>query len=210
MCSLFFFLALYLQTVVGLTALESGATLLPLTLTIIVVAPLAGQLGDRIGNRLLVVTGMVILAGGLFGLSWLGTVTNIPSLMAWLAVIGLGIALARTPTTTLALGSANDGAFGTAAGIFNTFQAAGLALGISLMGLILTSFGPGVAYGPEQSAAHDAAFITGFSTALSINSAVALAAAGVAFVMLRPSRKAPPHGGPPTPDPTPSVRVSTG
>jgi EmrB/QacA subfamily drug resistance transporter len=187
MCSLFFFLALYLQTVVGLTALQSGATLLPLTLTIILIAPLAGRLGDQIGNRLLVVFGMVILAVGLFGMSRLNSGTNIVPLMVWLAVTGFGIALARTPTTTSALGSAKDGSYGIAAGIFNTFQAAGLALGISLMGLILTAFGPQAAFSREQSAAHHAAFITGFSTALSVNSMIALAAAVVAFILLRPS-----------------------
>ncbi|MET4781595.1 EmrB/QacA subfamily drug resistance transporter [Glaciihabitans sp. UYNi722] len=189
MCSLFFFLALYLQTVVGLTALQSGATLLPLTLTIILIAPLAGRLGDRIGNRLLVVTGMVVLALGLLGMSRLGTGSNVVALMVWLAVTGFGIALARTPTTTMALGSAKDGAFGIAAGIFNTFQAAGLALGISLMGVILTAFGPEAAFSREQSVARHDAFITGFSTALSINSAIALVGAATAFILLRPSHR---------------------
>jgi EmrB/QacA subfamily drug resistance transporter len=193
MCSLFFFLALYLQTVVGLTALQSGATLLPLTLTIILVAPIAGRLGDRIGNRLLVVTGMVILAIGLLGMSQLGTGSNIVALMVWLTVTGFGIALARTPTTTLALGSAKDGTFGIAAGIFNSFQAAGLALGISLMGLILTAFGPEAAFSREQSVAHHDAFIAGFSTALGINSAIALVGAATAFILLRPSHRGVPR-----------------
>ena len=189
MCSLFFFLALYLQTVVGLSALESGAALLPLTLTIIVVAPIAGRLSDRFGARTLIVGGMVILGGGLLGMSRLGSGANVAALMLWLAVTGLGIALARTPTTTTALG-AGDGtdSFGMAAGVLNTFQATGLALGISIMSIILTAFGPQAAFSREFSAAHHAAFITGFSTALTVNAVIALFAAGLAAVMLRPQK----------------------
>jgi EmrB/QacA subfamily drug resistance transporter len=188
MCSLFFFLALYLQTVVGLSALASGATLLPLTLTIVVIAPLSGRLVERVGARPLIVTGMVILAAGLFGMSRQGLGSNVLTLMLWLAVTGLGIAIARTPTTTTALGNAGDKAFGMAAGVFNTFQATGLALGIALMGIILTSFGPQAAFSRELSAAHHAAFVTGFSIALNVNGAIALFAALLAAYMMRPRR----------------------
>ncbi|WP_255577015.1 MFS transporter [Cryobacterium sp. 1639] len=189
MCSLFFFLALYLQTVVGLSALESGVALLPLTLTIIFVAPLAGRLPDRIGAYTLIVGGMVVLAGGLLGMSRLDSGTNIASLMAWLAITGLGIALARTPTTTMALSTADESdSHGIAAGVYNTSQATGLALGISIMSIILTAFGPQAAFSREFSAAHHAAFISGFSTALAVNGVIALLAAVFAAIVLRPQK----------------------
>lgn len=188
MCSLFFFLALYLQTVLGYTALASGATLLPLTLTIILIAPLAGRLADRFGVQLLIVVGMLILAGALIGMSTLGLRGDAPILMFWLAVAGFGIALAKTPTTTAALGGADASNYGIAAGVLNTFQAAGLALGIALMGAILTSFGPSAAFDRSFDARHHEAFVQGFSTALAINGGIAAFAAVLAAVMLRSRR----------------------
>lgn len=208
MCSLFFFLALYLQTVRGLTALASGAALLPLTVTILLVAPLAGRLADRFGARLFIVAGMLLLATGLLGMSRLGSGANLLALMLWLALAGLGIALARTPTTTTALSGATEDAYGTAAGILNTSQATGLALGISLMGLILTTFGPQAAFSRETSAAHHAAFIAGFSTALLINAIIAALTAAFAALMLRPQKT--PGDPPDTPQKEARSAVNTG
>lgn len=188
MCSLFFFLALYLQTVLGFSALASGASLLPLTVTIIVVSPVAGRLADRFGARLLIVGGMLLLAVALLGLGRLGLDSNIGILMLWLAVAGLGIALARTPTTTTALGAADESSYGIAAGVFNTFQTTGLALGIAIMGVILTSFGPDAAFARGFDARHHRAFIEGFSTALTVNAGIAVFAAALAAFMLRPHR----------------------
>ncbi|WP_166788204.1 MFS transporter [Cryobacterium glaciale] len=188
MCSLFFFLALYLQTVLGYSALVSGASLLPLTVTIVVVAPLAGRMADRLGVRALIVVGMLLLAAALLGLSTLGLDANLTTVMLWLALAGFGIALARTPTTTAALGAADGSSYGVAAGIFSTFQAAGLALGIAMMGAILTSFGPSAAFERGFDQAHHAAFVQGFSTALVVNAGIAVFAAALAGIMLRPDR----------------------
>jgi EmrB/QacA subfamily drug resistance transporter len=198
MCSLFFFLALYLQTIVGLSAVASGLTLLPLTLTIIVVSPIAGRLTDKLGAHLPIVVGMALLAAGLLGMSRLSVNANTSTLMLWLALTGLGIGIARTPTTATALGNTETNAYGTAAGVFNTSQATGLALGISLMGVILTSFRPQVAFLRETSASHHAAFLAGFSTALIVNAGLAAFASLFALIVLRPQQpafQAPPRRG---------------
>jgi len=202
MCSLFFFLALYFQTVLGFSALASVASLLPLTLTltltltIIVVAPLPGRLADRFGARLLVVGGMLLLAVALLGLATLGLESNVGIIMLWLAVAGGGIALARTPTATIALGAADGSSYGIAAGVFNTFQATGLALGIALMGAILTSFGPDAAFKREFDDRHHRAFVEGFSTALMVNAGIAVFAAGLAAFTLYSRRRI--DAGPPS------------
>lgn len=192
MCSLFFFLALYLQTVVGLSALGAGGALLPLTLSIVVVAPVAGRLADRFGSRLLVVVGMLALGVALLGLGTLGLRSGGLALSAWLGLAGIGIGIARTPTTSAALGGAGGSAYGMAAGILNTAQAAGLALGIAVMSVILTSFGPNAAFDRTLDAAHHAAFVDGLTTALTVNAAIAGAAALLAAILLRPrDRRAP-------------------
>lgn len=141
MCSLFFFLALYLQTVVGLSALSAGGALLPLTVSIVVVAPIAGRLADRFGNRPLAVVGMLALAAALLGMGTLGLRSDGIALPAWLALAGIGIGIARTPTTSAALSGAGGSTYGMAAGILSTAQAMGLALGIAVMSVILSSCG---------------------------------------------------------------------
>ncbi|MEJ1087703.1 MFS transporter [Microbacterium sp. Mu-80] len=186
MCSLFFFLALYLQTVAGLSALAAGGALLPLTLSIVVVAPIAGRLADRFGNRLLIVVGMLALAVALLGLGTLGLRSGGIALAAWLALAGIGIGIARTPTTSAALSGADGSAYGMAAGILNTAQATGLALGIAVMSVILTSFGPNAAFDRTLDAAHHEAFVDGLTAALAVNAGIAAAAALLAAVLLGP------------------------
>ena len=186
MCSLFFFLALYLQTVLGFSAIASGLSLLPLTGTIILVAPLAGRLADRFGARVLVGGGMLLLAAALLGMSTLGVRADVPAMILWFTLAGLGIALARTPTTTVALGATEESRYGVASGTLNTFQATGLAFGIALMGAILASFDPSAAFertGPVRAQL----FVQGFSTALAINSGIAVITALVAVVFFRPA-----------------------
>ncbi|WP_051204287.1 MULTISPECIES: MFS transporter [Nocardioides] len=187
MCSLFFFLALYLQTVLSYSALEAGTGLLPLTITIVVVGPYAGRLADRIGPRIPVALGMLLLAGALLGLSGLRMDSSIGSLVPWLTLAGFAIGLVTAPTTATAMGSTDADGHGSAAAVFSTFQTTGLTLGIAIMGAILASFGPGAAFARTISDEHHAAFVRGFSTALTVNAVIALIAAGIALTMLRPT-----------------------
>ena len=184
MCSLFFFLALYMQTVLSYSALEAGTGLLPLTVTIVVVGPFAGRLADRIGPRVPVSAGMLLLAGALYGLSYLRVDSTIGSLVPWLALAGLAIGLVTAPTTATAMGSTDADGHGSAAAVFSTFQTTGLTVGIAVMGAILTSFGPGAAFARTISDEHHAAFVRGFSTALTVNAVIALRAAVLAAFML--------------------------
>lgn len=190
MCSLFFFLALYLQTVLGYSALEAGIGLLPLTATVVVVGPLAGRLADRIGARLPVTLGMMVLSAGLLGLSRLGVDTDLGSLIPWLALAGLGIGLITAPTTAVALGSTGAAEHGMAAGVFNTFRTTGLTLGIAIMGAILASFGP-AEFSRALNSSHHAAFVAGFSRALILNVIIALGAAVLAAGTLEAPAPAP-------------------
>ncbi|CAN5120085.1 MFS transporter [soil metagenome] len=191
MCSLFFFLALYLQVVRGYSALASGFGLLPLTVTIVLVGPLAGKLADRIGPRLPVTAGMLLLSVALLGLSGLGVNSRLVTLLPWFALAGLAIGLVTSPTTTAAMGSADAADHGTTAAVFSTFQTTGLTLGIAIMGAILASLSSGATFSRNIDAQHHAEFVQGFSTALSVNSAIALFAAMLAGVMLRPHRPTP-------------------
>ena len=183
MCGIFFFVSLYLQLVLGYTAIEAGAAFLPMTLFICLVAPAAGRISDRIGRRLPAAAGMVILAGGLLLLSRLGPESSLRSLLPGLTVAGLGIGLTTAPVTAAALDFAPPGEAGVRAGVLNTSRMIGLAVGIALMGAIVSARWPG---GLAGAVTDRRAFADGLSTALLVNAVIALVAAGVVAVTIAP------------------------
>lgn len=189
MCSLFFFLALYLQTVLGYSALAAGLGLLPLTLTIVASGPLAGRLAGRVGPRVPVTAGMVLLGGALLGLAGLDLDSDLLGLTPWLILAGSGIGLVTALATTAALGPDESAGYGAAAAVFSTFRTTGLTLGIAIMGAILASFGPVTAFVRDSDRQHHTAFVDGFFTAVIVNAGIAFAAAGLAACTL-PARRA--------------------
>ena len=193
MCSLFFFLSLYLQTVLGYTALLAGAALLPLTVTIVAVGPLAGRWADRAGPGFAATSGMLLLGAALLGLSSLDVDSQLLGVAGWLVLAGVGIGLVTGPVTTAALGAGDMPRYGATAAVFSTFRTTGLTLGVAVMGAILTSFGPRAAFARAFDRAHHRAFVDGFSTAVTVNAAISVLAAGVAAYCLRrnsPARRA--------------------
>ena len=178
MCSLFFFLAIYMQTVLGYSVLAAGVGLLPLTMMVVLVAPLAGRLSDLIGPGLIVPLGMGLLALGLLTLSRLGLNSGALDIAPALGLAGLGIGLTTAPTTAAGLQSGSGAASGVAAGVLNTFRATGLSLGIALMGAISAAFGASSLGRPQ-------AFVDGFSTALKVNAGIAVLAAVIAALTMR-------------------------
>ena len=187
MCSIFFFISLYLQIVRGYSPLGAGAAFLPMTLLICLVAPLAGRLSDRIGRRLPAAIGMVILAGGLLLLSRLGATSGLKTLLPALMVSGLGIGLTTAPVTTAALDFAPADEAGVRAGILNTSRMIGLAVGIALMGAIVTARWPG---GLAGASTDPRAFVDGLSVAFIVNAAMALVAAALAATTIAGGRPA--------------------
>ena len=181
MCSIFFFVSLYLQMVRGYSPIETGLAFLPMTLLIVAGAPLAGRLSDRVGPRLPVTSGLLILAAGLGALSQLGTETSSLLTLSGLAVVGVGVSLITTPATAAALDGASDEAQAMAAGILNTFRVVGLAVGIAAMGAIVALHWPA---GFAASSGRFDMFVSGLSLAFTINTVIAAATALIAFLTL--------------------------
>ena len=181
MCNLFFFMALYLQLVLSYDTLAAGTALLPLTVAIVLIAPLAGRLSDRVGRRLPIVTGLLLLAAGLFVLSGLGAQEQVAVIVGGLALAGVGIGFTTSPITAAALDGGRADTAGESAGLLNTSRMVGLSLGIATMGAIIASAGDVLDAGP---AARDA-FVTGLSDALRVNAFIALAGVAVAAVTIR-------------------------
>ena len=138
--SMFFFISLYMQQVLGYSAIHAGLSYLPLALTIIVAAGLGGQLVTRFGFKPILAVGLAFVSLGLLWFSQVsvggGFWTDIvgPSI---LAAIGLGFGFVTS--TIAAVSGVEDREQGLASGLINTSQQIGGALGLAVLSTIATT-----------------------------------------------------------------------
>jgi EmrB/QacA subfamily drug resistance transporter len=138
--SMFFFITLYMQQVLGYSAIKAGLSYLPLAVMIIVASAIASQLVTRIGFKPVLAAGMTFIAVALVWFSQVsvdgGFATDIlgPSL---LAATGLGFAFVTT--TIAAVSGIRDQESGLASGLINTSQQIGGALGLAVLATIANS-----------------------------------------------------------------------
>jgi EmrB/QacA subfamily drug resistance transporter len=138
--SMFYFISLYMQQVLGYSAIEAGLSYLPLAVTIIVAAGIGGQLVTRFGFKPILALGMTFVAAGLVYWSQVsvggGFFADIlgPSL---LAAMGLGFGFVTS--TIAAVAGVGDREQGLASGLINTSQQIGGALGLAVLSTISTS-----------------------------------------------------------------------
>lgn len=130
-------LPLFLQTVMGYPALQSGLAQSPRGLGALVMMPIAGMLVTRIDNRLLISTGFVLYAFSSFTLSYVNLDIS-PDFIIWPNVLqGLAVGLIFVPLTTLAMGTLRNEQIGNASGIYNLCRNLGGSIGISLVTTLL-------------------------------------------------------------------------
>ena len=186
MCSLFFFLSLYLQLVMGASPIRAGITLLPLTLLGAVVAPLAGWLTVRTGARPLIAAGMATTAGGLALLTRIAPDWTSWQMLPGLLLAGAGIGLASAPITTAATDAVPDRQAGAAAAAHTAFRTIGLSLGVAVMGAIVAAQWPGDL---TQTDPDPGTFTAGITAGFAVNAALALAAAALAVAAIHTRRE---------------------
>ena len=133
-----FFLTQYLQFVLGYTPLQAGLRVAPIALAIIVVSPLAGRLVLPLGNKVLVVVGMLTVAVALWFLSTASVVSGYPKVLASLMILGTGISLAMTPATESIMGSLPLEKAGVGSAMNDTTRQIGGALGVAILGSIFS------------------------------------------------------------------------
>lgn len=183
--SMFFFISLYMQQVLGFEPLEAGLAYLPLALTIIVSAGAASALVERIGLRPVMVAGLVFVAAGLLwfsqasvGGSFASDVLG-PSL---LAAVGLGLSFVST--TVGAVTGVKDADAGLASGLINTTQQIGGALGLAILATVATARTDGLLEAPGA-APLPVALTEGFQSAFLGGMGIALLGVAAAFVLMR-------------------------
>jgi MFS family permease len=185
--SMFFFISLYMQQVLGYSAIKAGLSYLPLAITIIVAAGVASQLVTRVGFKPVLMTGMAFIAAGLIWFGQVsvggGYVSDIlgPSL---LAAVGLGFAF--VPVTIAAMAGVPERDAGLASGLINTAQQIGGALGLAVLATIANSRTDDLmasARGNPAELPH--ALTEGFQSAFLTGAGIALLGLVLAMVLIR-------------------------
>jgi EmrB/QacA subfamily drug resistance transporter len=180
--SMFFFISLYMQQVLGFSALEAGLAYLPLAVGIIVTAGASAGLITRFGFKPVLVAGLVVTAGGLVWFSqvspdgsYVGDIL-FPSL---LAAIGLGLAFVSMTVAAVSGVEAHEA--GLASGLINTSQQVGGALGLAVLATIAnTNTNDAFASGASQATA----LTEGFQAAFIAGAGLAIAGAMLAVVLV--------------------------
>ncbi len=150
MTGMFLPLVLYLQTVLGLTALASSVLAMPMAIAAALAAAASGALWTRVGARNLIMTGFAMLAVAVGFLAWLAEPDTEPAtLIPGLLVAGIGIGFVFSPLTTAATAGMPSELIGAASGVFNTSRQVGGVLGSAATGLVLQL---GVAYAVPDAA----------------------------------------------------------
>jgi EmrB/QacA subfamily drug resistance transporter len=139
MLAMFFFTALYMQNILHYSALEAGARFLPATLLVIVTAPIAGRLTDRIGPRWLMTGGLLITAASLYLQSQITVHTGYEQLLPAFVLMGIGIGLVMSPMSTAAMNSVNAAKAGVASGVLSMFRMVGGTFGVAAVGALFQS-----------------------------------------------------------------------
>jgi len=178
MFGVFFFVSLYMQNILGYSAVQTGAAFLPMTVLIILVAPIAGKTSDRLGSRGLITGGMTLLAVQLLLFSQLSADASFWNLLPALLIGGVGMALTMTPSAAAATRSLPVDKAGVGSAVLNSARQVGGTMGVAIMGAIVAAE-VGDVPTPD-------AFMRGFERALLVAAAIAIVGAIVAYVLIRP------------------------
>jgi len=181
MFGVFFFISLFMQNILHYSAIKAGATFLPMTILIILVAPLAGAMSDRLGSRWLMSGGMTLVAGSLVIFAQLDQSSGFWNILPGLLIGGVGMAMTMSPMTSATLSAVSVDKAGVASGVLNTFRQVGGSLGIAIGGAILASY----VSVPPQSPQFADEFVNGLHHSLYTSAGIAFAAALVAAVTIR-------------------------
>jgi hypothetical protein len=138
--SMFFFLTLYMQNVLGYSAIQTGAAYLPLCFAVAIAASGAAQLLSRTGTRPMIVGGALIAAGGMYWLSRIPVGGSYASdLLPGLLVLSIGMGPMFVAVTTAANAGVPADKAGLAASLLNASQQVGGALGLAIFTAVATS-----------------------------------------------------------------------
>jgi EmrB/QacA subfamily drug resistance transporter len=205
--SMFFFLTLYMQNVLGYSPIRSGSAYLPVTVGIAFAAGVSSQLFARTGTRPIIVAGSLIAAGGMYYLSRVPVHGSyLTDLLPGLVIMSIGLGAVFVAVTTAANAGVPADKAGLAAGLINTSLQVGSALGLAIFSAIATARTNDLLVGHTAPAE---ALTSGFQRALLASSIFVLAAALIALRATNTRGQTPQPAPEPTPEPTPEPAPDT-
>jgi EmrB/QacA subfamily drug resistance transporter len=164
-----FFMAQFQQSALGQSPLQAGLRLIPWTGTVFIVAPIAGALVDRVGERPLLAGGLLLQAGGF---AWVALIARTDlqyaQLVAPLILAGIGISMAIPAAQNAVMGAVSPAELGKASGTLSTMRQLGGAFGLAVAVTVFSAAG---------SYASPEAFSNGFAPALAVSAALSLGGA---------------------------------
>jgi EmrB/QacA subfamily drug resistance transporter len=134
-----FGLTQYLQSVLGFSPLKAGALLIPMSIVMMVLAPLSARVVERVGTKLVVGTGLLIVSAALLSQTQLTAST--PTILVVLSTVLLGVGMANVmaPATESIMGSLPRAKAGVGSAVNDTTRQVGGAVGVALIGSLLAS-----------------------------------------------------------------------
>ncbi|HEY3191900.1 MAG TPA: MFS transporter [Solirubrobacterales bacterium] len=199
----FFFLAIYLQDLLGFSPLETGVRFLPTTVVIVIAAPVAGRVADKLGSRLPMVLGLVITAISLYLFSRMTATTTYNDLLPAFILLGIGIGITMSPMSTAAMNAVAVDKAGVASGTLQMFRMMGGTIGVAATGAIFQSklgvFDPATLASGGAAAASN--FTDALGAAMGLGAALTAVGAVIAAVVIsgKPKHELSAHGGPELP-----------
>ena len=186
--SMFFFISLYLQQVLGYSALKAGLAYLPLSIVIILSAGAASQLVTRVGFKPALMTGLSLVA---IGLLWFTRIsvdgTFVKDVLGPSIIAGAGLGFSFVPVTIAAVTGTRPDQAGLASGLINTSQQVGGALGVAILASVATSVSGGIDPRGRLDPSQLGELIDGFQTAFLVGAGFAILGA-IATALLISSR----------------------
>jgi EmrB/QacA subfamily drug resistance transporter len=186
MFSMFLYITLYIQNILGYTPLESGLRFLPVSLLSFLAAPIAGKLAERYPVRVFLAAGLALIGLGLVEMHGVKPSDDWTTLLPGFILAGIGIGLVNPPLATAAIGVVEPRRAGAASGINSTARQVGTAVGIAGLGALLQSkLSHGLGAGSLGSPAAASAYIDALNDLFLVAAAVAFVGAACAAILIR-------------------------
>ena len=175
--AVFIYATIYLQHVLGLSAIEAGLVYLPSTMIILFVSAATAQLAEKVHPGTLISLGLLLVAVGMALLSTVGVDSSWTAVLPGTIIAGIGTGLFNPSVTAVALGSVPAEQSGLAAGVNDTFRQAGIAVGVAALGALI----------PQDVLTGGSAteYVDGLQTAMLAGAALAAAGAIAGALLIR-------------------------